>query len=60
MSVYAHARYVLVGVRRRVVEGSAQHPLAYGKVGQNVVGDVGRDLGHAPCVARGADATALA
>ncbi len=38
----------------------AQHPLSDGKVGQYVISDVGCDLGHAPCVARGADATAFA
>ena len=38
----------------------AQHPLSDGKIGQHVISDVGCDLGHAPCVTRGADATALA
>ena len=31
--------------------GKAQHPLADGKVGQHVIGDVGGDLGHAARIA---------
>lgn len=51
-------------VRVVVQEGTqslrqAQHPLADGKVGQHVIRDVGGDLGHAPCIARGTDAAAL-
>jgi hypothetical protein len=37
------------------VAWAGQHPLPYGQVRQDVVGEMGGDLGHTPGVARGAD-----
>jgi hypothetical protein len=40
--------------------GEGQHPLANGEVGQDGIGEVGGEIGHAPGVAGGADPAALA